>query len=150
MELKTGAAESTLDDKGRVNIPIRFRECFQGKLFITRGMQKCAMIMTESVCERFVEAQGNSGELNQEEREALKYKYLRLIQEVDLDKAGRIAIPPTIRKYANLTRNCLVIRDDSRLFIWDSEEFESYLERTDELAREAMNKLGSQDIFSTK
>ena len=147
MELKTGAAESTLDDKGRVNVPVRFREYFQGKLFITRGMQKCAMIMTEAVCERFQQSEGKSDELNQEEREALKYKYLRLIQEVELDKAGRVAIPPTIRKYANLTRNCLVIRDESRLFIWDSDDFEAYLAETDEIARAAMNKLGSQDIF---
>ena len=146
MELRTGAAESTLDDKGRVNIPTRFREYFQGKLFITRGMDKCAMIMTEAACENFYNAEGNS-ELNQEEREALKNKFLRLIHEVELDKAGRIAIPSHIRKYANLTRNCLVIRDEQRLLIWDFDDFEAHLEETEDLARAAMNKLGSQDIF---
>ena len=147
MELKTGSAESTLDDKGRVNIPIRFREYFQGKLFITRGMDKCAMIMTEAVCQNFEQAERNSDALNQQEREAIKNKHLRLIVEVELDKAGRIAIPSNIRKYANLTRNCLVIRDEDRLFIWDSDVFEIHLTETDELARAAMNKLGSQDIF---
>ena len=146
MELKTGAAESTLDDKGRVNIPTRFREYFQGKLFITRGMDKCAMIMTESACEKFYQAEGNS-ELNQEEREALKNNYLRLINEVELDKTGRIAIPSHIRKYANLTKNCLVIRDDHRIFIWDLDAFDAHLEETNDLAKTAMNKLGSHDIF---
>ena len=146
MELKTGAAESTLDDKGRVNIPTRFRDQFLGKLFITRGMDKCAMIMTEAACEKLYQAEGN-GELNQEEREALKNNYLRLINEVELDKTGRIAIPSHIRKYANLTRNCLVIRDEHRLFVWDLDGFEAHLEETNDLAKSAMNKLGSHDIF---
>jgi MraZ protein len=147
MELKTGAAESTLDEKGRVNIPIRFRDYFQGKLFITRGNEKCAMIMTEAVCERFFQKAEESDKINDEEGEPFSYKYLRLIDEAELDKAGRIAIPSHIRKYANLTRNCLVIRDEYRLFIWDRDEFEVYLAETDPLARTAMNKLGSRNIF---
>ena len=148
MELKTGAADSTLDDKGRVNIPIRFRDYFQGKLFITRGNEKCATIMTEAVCERFFQkAEEKSEKINDEEGEPFNYKYLRLIDEVELDKTGRIAIPSHIRKYANLTRNCLVIRDEFRLFIWDRDEFENYMTETDPLARAAMNKIGSRDIF---
>ena len=150
MELKTGSVESTLDDKGRVNIPLRFREYFQGELVITRGMEKCAMIMTPSVWERFEKAEGNSDVLNQEEREAFKNKHLNQAQVVELDKTGRIAIPSIIRKYANLTRNCMVIRDEDRLFIWDSDDFEAYLEEKDPVARTAMNKLGSQDIFRAR
>ena len=153
MELKTGFAESTLDDKGRVNIPTRFREFFPGKLFITRGNEKCAMIMTEAVCERLfqeAEEKSRSGKITDEEGEPFNNKYLRLIQEVELDKAGRIAIPQLIRKYANLTRDCLVIRDENCLFIWDSEEFEAYLVQSDPLARSAMNKIGSRNIFKAE
>jgi len=88
--------------------------------------------------------------LNQEEREAFKNKHLNQAQVVTLDSAGRIAIPSIIRKYANLTRNCIVIRDEDRLFVWDSGDFEAYLEEKDVVARAAMNKLGSQDIFKAK
>jgi len=148
--LNRGSAESTLDDKGRVNIPVRFREYFQGELIITRGMERCAMIMTPSGWERFEQAEGNSDMLNQEQREIFKNKHLNQAQVVTLDNAGRIAVPPIIRKYANLTRNCIVIRDEDRLFIWDSNDFEAYLEEKDDVARDAMNKLGSQDIFKAK
>ena len=148
MELKTGAAESTLDDKGRVNIPIRFREYFQGQLFISRGTEKCAMIMTEAYCERVIQkAAEKINVYNKRVKEALKYKHLRLIDEVDVDKAGRVAIPSQIRKYANLTRNCYVIRDGERLFIWDREIFEAYLSETETLVQEAMDKQCSEDIF---
>ena len=146
MELRTGAAESKLDDKGRVSIPVRFREYFQGELIITRGQDRCAWLMLPPVWERFEQALRNS-ELNQEERLILEDKHLNQAQIVELDKAGRIAIPATIRKYANLTRDCMVIRNESRLYIWDSGAFDAYLTEKDTIARTAMNKLGSQDIF---
>jgi len=148
--LNRGSAESTLDDKGRVNIPVRFREQFQGELIITRGMEHCAMILTPSGWEHFEQAEENSDVLNHEEREAFKNKHLNQAQVVELDNAGRIAVPSIIRKYANLTRNCIVIRDKDRLFIWDSADYEAYLDEKDPVARTAMNKLGSQDIFREK
>ena len=147
MELKTGSAESTLDDKGRVSIPVRFRENFQGELVITRGQEHCAWVMTPEVWERFEKQLRSSEKLTQEERLILEDKYLNQAQVVELDKAGRIAIPVTVRKYANLQKDCMVIRTENRLSIWDSGAFDAYLEEKDTLAREAMNKLGSQDIF---
>ena len=148
MELRRGSAESTLDDKGRVNIPVRFREYFQGELVITRGMEHCAMIMTPAEWERFEQPVGNP-DVNPEEWEAFKNKHLNQAQLVELDKAGRIAIPSIIRKYANLNKECMVIRDDNRLFIWNSDDFEAYLAEKDAVARAAMNKLGAQNIFKT-
>ena len=147
MELKTGSAESTLDDKGRVSIPVRFREQYQGELIITWGMEHCAWIMTPAVWERFEQALRNSEMLTQEERHILEDKHLNQAQVVELDKAGRIAIPPTIRRYANLTRDCMVISAGGRLSIWDSGVFDAYLAEKDTVARTAMNKLGSHDIF---
>jgi len=142
MELKRGSAESTLDDKGRVNIPVRFREYFQGELIITRGMEHCAMIMTPERWERF-EQPGGKPDITPEEWEAFKNKHLNQAQVVELDKAGRIAIPSIIRKYANLTKECMVIRDENSLFIWNSDDFEAYLAEKDVIARAAMNKLGT-------
>ena len=148
MELKTGSAESTLDEKGRVTIPVRFREQYQGELVITWGMERCAWIMTSSVWEHFEQNLRSSGALiNEEEWEILENKLLNQAQPVELDKAGRIAIPTTLRKYANLTRDCMVINGRNRMSIWDSGVFEAYLADKDTIARAAMNKLGSQDIF---
>jgi MraZ protein len=70
-------------------------------------------------------------------------------QTAELDKIGRIAVPPTLRKYANLRKDCMVINGKNRLSIWDCETFEAYLEEKEPMARDAMNKLGSQDIFRT-
>ena len=147
MELKTGASESTLDDKGRVSIPVRFREYFQGELVITCGFEKCALIMTPVAWEHYEKALRNSQVLVHEEKQILEDKYLNQAQVVELDKAGRIAIPPTIRKYAGISRDCMVIRSENRLSIWDSSIWDAYLAEKDALARAAINKLGTQDIF---
>ena len=150
MELNRGSAESTLDDKGRVNIPIRFRQYFQGELVITRGMEHYALIMTPPAWERYERVLRNSDRFTPEEKLVLEDKYLNQAQVVELDKAGRIAVPPTIRKYANLTRDCMIIRVENRLSIWDSNDFEAYLADKDALARAAMNKLDPLDIFRTE
>ena len=146
MELKRGSAESTLDDKGRVNIPVRFREFFKGELVITRGMDHCAMILTPQRWELFEQPNGNP-DVNPEEWEAFKNKHLNQAQVVELDKAGRIAIPSIIRKYANLNKECMVIRDEDRLFIWNSDDHEAYLVEKDPMARAAYNKRGAQDVL---
>ena len=146
IELKRGSSPSTLDDKGRVSIPLRFREFFQGELVITRGMEHCAMIMTPQRWERFEQPKGDT-DVSPEEWEAFKNKHLNQAQVVELDKAGRIAIPSIIRKYANLNKECMVIRDEDQLFIWNSDDFEAYQVETDPMARAAMNKLGARDVF---
>ena len=147
MELKTGSAESTLDDKGRVNIPVRFREYFQGKLVITCGFERSVLIMTPAVWENFERSLRNSDAHIHAERQFLENKHLSQAQVVEVDKVGRIAVPATLRKYAGLTKDCMVIRSEGRMNIWDSGTWDAYLEENDELAREAINKLGTQDIF---
>ena len=147
IELKTGSAETTLDDKGRVNIPARFREYFQEKLIITRGMQRCVLIMTPPVWKNFEKTLTESENVNQEERSVIEDKHLNEAQVVELDKVGRIAIPSIFRKYANLSKDCIVIRNEGRLMIWDSDVYDAYLAEKDPIAQTAMNKLGSRNIF---
>ncbi|MDR0497763.1 MAG: division/cell wall cluster transcriptional repressor MraZ [Treponema sp.] len=146
MELKTGSADSTLDEKGRINISVNFRDQFQGKLFMTRGMEPCVWIMTPSAWEQF-ERNLRKKKYTPKVWRQIEYKYLHHKHEVEIDKAGRIAIPPPIREYANLTRECIVISAGNRLSVWDSGTFNEYCAETDPIVEEAISELGSQDIF---
>ena len=147
MAVKTGSSESTLDDKGRVSIPVRFREQFQGDLIITRGLERCAWIMTPSAWENFKRNMSNP-EFTPEERRFFKDTVIDLKEEVKLDKVGRIAIPSALRNYANLTKECIVVSAGDRLSIWDFGEFNAHIRKREEVATAALNKLGSKDIFS--
>ncbi|MCL2093255.1 MAG: division/cell wall cluster transcriptional repressor MraZ [Treponema sp.] len=147
MELKTGSADSTLDDKGRVSIPIRFRDQFQGDLIISWGMEQCVWIMKPATWEAFEQRMRSSDAFNQEEWRYFEYTVLAQKQPAELDRAGRLAIPSSFRRYANMTRECLVICSEDRLSIWDVDTFFEYRRSKDSMGQAAMNKLGTPDIF---
>ena len=148
MELKTGSAGSTLDDKGRVSIPVRFREQFQGSLVITRGLDPCVWIMTPATWETLKKNLSNSEIFPPEELRYYKDTLIDLNEEVKLDKVGRIAIPFSFRSYANLTKECLVISAGDRLSIWDSGEFNTHTKKGPPSVSDSLNKLGPGGVFN--
>ena len=141
MELKTGAAESTLDDKGRIIIPVEFRNFFQGELLLTYGNEPCALIMTPLAWERFVDEILKSPDLDKRQRRLLAAKHLQQVQKVELDKQGRIPISYPIRTYANLTKVCMVARDKDKMSVWDFDGWYSYLTANDAETQAAFDKL---------
>jgi MraZ protein len=149
MELGTGTFESTLDDKGRVSVPSHIREKYApGELVITQGMQPSVYIMTAEVWEQFSGKLTNSDTLNEEDYNLIQYQYILPAQAVEIDKSGRIAIPPAIRKYAGLTKNCLVMNARNHLEIWDSEFFYAYLRENRERRQAAERQMGALRLFS--
>jgi MraZ protein len=142
MDLDYGSEKSTLDDKGRIIIPVEFRGFFQGELLLTYGMEKCAWIMTPPAWERMKQGILHSENLSPRERRLLEAKHLRQTQKVELDKQGRIPIALPIRKYANLTKICMVSRDSEKLSVWDFDGWYDYLALNDKPAEDAYDKLG--------
>ena len=149
MELKTGSSESTLDDKGRVSIPVRFREQFQGELFMTRGLEPCVWIMTPAAWENLKKNMSDPEVFTPELRRYYKDTLIDPKKEGKLDEKGRIAIPPAFRITANLTKSCFVVNGGNRLSIWDFEEFNTYIRKKEEVATAALDK-ANIDIFSTR
>jgi MraZ protein len=151
MELRTGTFESTLDDKGRVSIPIRLREAYAGPEFvITQGRQPCVWVMTPDVWEHVSGKLRNSTSITEEEYSLVEYLHILPAQLVEIDKSGRIPVPQAIRKYAGLTRDCLVLSAENRLEIWDSQAFYGYLNENRGAIQEAWRKMGSIRLFSMK
>jgi MraZ protein len=151
MELKTGAVESTLDDKGRVGIPLRFRDRYQGDLVITWGMQPSAWIMKAEAWEK-VSARLANLDFTVEERFFFEHRYINQAQVVELDKAYRIAIPGAIQKYAKLTKECMVVSAENHLEIWDKAFHFAFADEgaplaQGVLAQSVMNKMGSIRLF---
>ncbi|MDR2370253.1 MAG: division/cell wall cluster transcriptional repressor MraZ [Treponema sp.] len=148
-ELRTGTFESTLDDKGRVSIPIRLREVYSvNELVITQGRQPSVWIMTPEVWERVSEKLKNSSDLTEEEYSLVEYLHILPAQLVEIDKSGRIPVPQAIRKYAGLTKECLVLSAENRLEIWDSQSYYTYLNENSQVRQEAWKKMGSRKLFS--
>ena len=139
LELDYGSEKSTLDDKGRIIIPVEFRKYFQGKLLLTYGNERCALIMTPSAWERFV--QEIMSQSDKRQRRLLSAKHLQQVQQVELDRQGRIPISIPIRTYANLNKSCMVARDVDKMTIWDFDGWYNYLKDNDTEMQAAFDSL---------
>ena len=149
LKLTTGTFESTLDDKGRVVIPSSLREHYPGELVITKGSGFCACIMTSKNYEIFLRNfKEKVSSLNSDLYEAFEHQYVTPAQEVEIDqKTGRIPVPATIRTYARLSKDCLILSFFGRLEIWSAEAYRACEQEIQQKAREAMQKLGPVHFF---
>jgi MraZ protein len=151
MELKTGTFESTLDDKGRVSIPARLRDFYsESELVITQGMQPSVWIMPEDIWQRFCDKILNAGDIPEEDYYDLQYQYIIPAQGGEIDQAGRIAIPPAVRRYAWLVKDWLVLRAENHLEIWDAEYFYAHVQERRPRNLETMRRMGALRLFRSQ
>lgn len=129
-----GTYTPSLDDKGRLILPARFREELAGGLVITKGQERCLTVWTAAgfaeVADRMRHAAGQAASPEAViGRSARDYHRVFFASAYDCvpDSQGRIVVPPTLREYAGLARECVVIGADTRLEIWDSAAWADYL-----------------------
>jgi MraZ protein len=148
MELLTGTFESTLDDKGRVSIPARLRERYGNELVITQGgKQHSAWIMTPPVWEQFEKKLMGSEAVDEEDYNLIQHGFIYPARTVETDKSGRIPVPAAIRKWASLTKDCLVISAENHLEIWDADFHYAYLNENGARLQDAVKKMGAIRLF---
>lgn len=121
-----GTHEPKLDDKGRLVLPAKFRDEIAEGLVITKGQERCLFAFPMHEFQRVTEALGQAPVTQRAVRDYSRVFFASASQEVP-DKQGRITIPPALRTYAGLTRDCVVIGANTRIEIWDGAAWESYL-----------------------
>jgi len=115
-----GQFEHALDAKGRINIPAKLREDLGDRFIVTRGLDECIAVYSLAewaVWEARLKAQPESKARN------LKRFFFAGASEVEPDKQGRIVIPPTLRAYAHLDKEVVVIGANDRAEIWDRDRW---------------------------
>jgi MraZ protein len=134
MALFSGDYSATLDDKGRISIPAKFREKIpENLLVLTKGMiEHCLWAFTPGDWDRVSSKIKDGVNLPARKADMLYHRLLFSTYEVEIDKAGRIAVPQKLRDFAGLTKDCSVISDGSRIEIWDAQRYRSYEQEIDE------------------
>jgi MraZ protein len=141
----TGEFRCSLDEKGRLLIPAKMRSEIAGNVIIlTRGVENCLWLFPPEEWKTFSEKLIGSTSLFQEESRLIQRRMIAPAQEAEIDKAGRIVIPPTLRDYANLKKDCLILGLKKYMEIWSEEAYESYLDANEAKFREAAEKLGGR------
>ncbi|HZI96580.1 MAG TPA: division/cell wall cluster transcriptional repressor MraZ [Actinomycetales bacterium] len=121
-----GTHHPRLDDKGRLILPAKFREQLAGGLVVTRGQERCLYVFALRYFEEFGEQLRQAPVTSKEARDYLRVLLSGASDELP-DKQGRITLPPALRVYAGLERDCAVIGAGSRVEIWDAGAWSTYL-----------------------
>lgn len=115
-----------LDEKGRLILPAKFRDQLADGLVVTRGQERCLFVFPADEFTRMHEQLRQAPVASKSARDFQRVLLSGASDEVP-DRQGRITIPPTLRDYAGLDRECAVIGTGSRVEIWDAAAWQSYL-----------------------
>jgi len=120
--LFSGEYEHTLDEKGRLIIPARFRADLAEGSFITRGMDGCLFVFPPHAWEVLSEKVAKLPLSDASARLFSRMIFSGI--ECKLDKQGRVLLPPSLREHANIESEIVVIGVNSRLEIWSKKRWQ--------------------------
>lgn len=139
----TGEYRNNLDDKGRMLIPSRIRAMIPGnRLVLTRGIDKCLWVYTPEEWKRISSMILDSSSVFKSRTRLLQRRIIAPAQECEFDKSGRINIPPTLRDSAGLAKEVVLLAMEKYMEIWDAEEYQGYLDESEEDFLSAAEDLG--------
>jgi MraZ protein len=120
-----GEYQHAIDDKGRLIIPSKFRDGLGTGFVLTRGLDHCLFVYPRSEWE-ILEAKLKALPLTRADARQFARFFFSGATECELDKQGRINIPTTLRQYATLEKECIVIGVSNRVEIWSAERWSAY------------------------
>ncbi|MBU0491393.1 MAG: division/cell wall cluster transcriptional repressor MraZ [Chloroflexi bacterium] len=129
-----GEFEHTLDSKGRLSIPARFRADLEAGLVVTRGLGDYLMAFPPAEWERFI-GDMRQREMTLAESQTISRFIFARAAECTLDGHGRTLIPAPLRQYAHLDTDVTVVGMDTHLEIWDRAR---WAEEQDRVEREGL------------
>ncbi len=119
-----GRFEHSVDNKGRMAVPARFRDKLSGELIITRGNDGCLYLFTQDSWEPLA-AKLEALPTGDADARNLRRAVFSAAEPVELDKQGRMMIPGHLIQYANISGNVAIIGLGSYIEIWDQESWQT-------------------------
>ena len=137
-----GEYNHTIDAKGRLIVPSKFRESLGDVFVVTKGLDGCLFVYDNEEWNVFEEKLKSLPLTNKDARTFVRF-FLAGAAEVEVDNQGRILVPGVLREFAGLKKDVVLIGVASRIEIWDRERFDgaAVYEDMDEIA-EHMAELG--------
>lgn len=118
-----GRYEHSLDAKGRVILPVKFRVEFAGGGFLSKNSQGCLALWTPEEFDRQLEARKLAAEQGRDDRNVVRL-WAAGSFEAEIDKSGRMPIPAFLREYARLESEVLVMGAIDRIELWSPSVWE--------------------------
>ena len=133
MVLFVGEYARQLDDRGRFILPAKIREKLSGTVYITKApLEKCLNLYTEEEWESISEKMAAlPGSIDTNVSKFTRKLFSRALI-CELDKQGRIPLTPNLLEAAGLKKDIVLVGANSKLEIWDAEEWEKMNEEDDD------------------
>jgi MraZ protein len=139
-----GEYEHTIDDKGRITLPSKFREHFKSGIVITRGMDKCLYAYTPAEWQKVVKNQlGQLDPFSPDSRRLQRFFFSGAAQTKP-DSQGRVMLPPAPARRAALEREVVIAGVNDHLEIWDSSAWQALMKEIEEQAEDAAERVAAQ------
>jgi MraZ protein len=123
----TGEFHHSIDVKGRLILPSKFRDVLDAPFIITRGLDGCLFVYQQDEWEGIVSKLKELPFTQKKAREFNRF-FLSGATECSIDKQGRVNIATPLQQYAGLEKECVVIGVNDRIEIWAKDKWDSFME----------------------
>jgi MraZ protein len=142
MGMFMGEYHHSIDNKGRLIVPSKFREDLGEVFIITRGLDQCLFGYPLSEW-KILEEKLKGLPLTKKDARAFTRFFFSGATESELDKQGRINLPAPLLQYAKLEKDCVILGVSNRIEIWSKQIWEDYFIQSEEsFADIAENMIG--------
>ncbi|KYD13239.1 MAG: transcriptional regulator MraZ [Caldibacillus debilis] len=135
-----GEYRHSIDAKGRIIIPAKFRENLGDTFVLTRGLDQCLFGYPMDEW-KTIEEKIKSLPLTKKDARAFSRFFFSGATECEIDKQGRVNIPSTLIQYAKLEKECVVLGVSNRIEIWSKEIWEEYFNDSEQSFSEIAENL---------
>jgi len=120
-----GDHQHTLDAKGRVSLPAKFRAEMTGRIVVAKGLDDCLYVYPAEEYHRFIADLLTGSDFDPRKRQLRRFFTTGAV-ETELDSAGRVSLPANLREYAHLVKDIAVTGNGSRIELWDAGRWAQY------------------------
>lgn len=123
----SGEYQNNIDAKGRVVIPIKFREQLNEGFVITKGLSHCAFVLPKADFEKIEEKLSGESFTNRNAR-SMQLFFIGSKIDGEFDAQGRVGLSQSLREFANLQKEVVVVGVGNRIEIWDKHTYEEFID----------------------
>jgi len=139
-----GEYRHTLDEKRRIALPAKFRRSLGKKIIITRGLDSCLFVFSQTEWRSKVEKL-NQLSMGQADSRAFARYFFAGATELDVDQLGRVLVPSELATHAKLGNKAVMIGVNDRCEVWSEEAWDTYrtsVEKEADRVAEALGQIG--------
>lgn len=140
-----GEYHHTIDEKGRIIIPAKFRGELGTNFIVTRGIENCLFVYSLDNWAKITDKLSSLPFTKKDARTFNRF-FMSGATNVELDKQGRININAPLVDYAKLNKDCVVIGTGDRLEIWSQELWNSFFDSTKDSMSDIAENLFNESV----